>query len=160
MEYIFILIAVVLLSPFILNLASNQKKETKRNLKLFYILLLAGQVFLGFLNWENFQKSGQSGYELAIDYPASFLGLFFGISLFQIILLILNKSFNGLVVVLNFINSALIFAGMIQLSNILGVQAAGFASIGAVFLVLIGNIIGLLYINKDKNLLNKYLHLR
>lgn len=160
MEYIFILIAVVLLSPFILNLASNQKKGTKRNLKLFYILLLAVQVFLGFLNWENFQKSGQSGYELAIDYPASFLGLFFGISLFQIILLILNKSFNGLVVVLNFINSALIFAGMIQLSNILGVQAAGFASIGAVFLVLIGNIIGLLYINKDKNLLNKYLHLR
>lgn len=130
------------------------------NLKLFFILILASQVFLGFLNWENFQNSGMSGYELAIAYPASLLGLFFGLSLFQIILLVLNKSFNRLVVVLNFISSVLIFVGMIQTSNILGVQAVSFASIGAVFLVLMGNVVGLAFINKDKNLLKKYLHLR
>lgn len=160
MEYTLILIAVLILSPFILNLASNQKKETKRNLKLFYMLILASQVFLGFLNWENFQNTGRNGFELALIYPTSLLGLFFGLSLFQILLLMTNRSFNKLAVVLNFINSGLIFVAMIRLGNILGVQAASFASVGAVFLVLIGNIIGLLYINKDKNLLNKYLHIR
>lgn len=45
---------------------------------------------------------------------------------------------------------------MIKLSNILGFQAVSFASIVAVFLVLLGNIIGLTFINKDKNLLKKY----
>ncbi len=160
MEYTLILIAVLVISPFILGLASNQKKAAKLNLKYLFILILAGQVILGFLNWENFQNTGRSGYELAFMYPASLLGLFFGLSLLQIILLISNKSINKLVVVLNFINSGLIFVGMIRLSNILGVQAASFASIGAVFLVLIGNVTGLAFINKDKNLLKKYLHLR
>lgn len=97
---------------------------------------------------------------MAIAYPTSLLGLFFGLTLFQIILLLISKAFNRLVVILNFINSVLFFAAMIRVGNILGIQAVGFASIGAVFLVLSGNIIGLLYINTDKNLLKKYLHLR
>jgi len=45
---------------------------------------------------------------------------------------------------------------MIRLSSFLGFQAVSLASIGTVFLVLIGNVLGLAFINKDKNLLKKY----
>lgn len=41
-------------------------------------------------------------------------------------------------------------------ANILGFQAVSFASAGAVFLVLTGNIVSLALINKNKNLLKKY----
>lgn len=156
MEYTLILIAVLILSPFILSFASNQKKAAKLNLKLFFILILASQIILGFLNWENFSSTGRSGFGLSFSYPISFLGLFFIVTLIQIVLLQIGKSFNTLIVVLNFINSILFFAAMIRLSNILGFQAVSFASIGAVFLVLTGNVTGLAFINKDKNLLAKY----
>lgn len=153
---IIVAILTLLLSPFILAIASNQNKEIKKNLKLAFIFILFAQVLLGFLNWEN-NSLGRSGFELSLTYPNSFLGLFFIMPLTQIILLLLNKSFNTLIVVLNFINSVLIFITMIRLSNILGFQAVSFASIGAVFLVLFGNVIGLNFINKDRNLLKKYI---
>lgn len=152
---IIVAILTILLSPFILKLASNQKKETKKRLRIIFLSILCAQIVLGFLNWENF-TTGRSGFELSLTYPDSFLGLFFIVSLVQIILLLLNKSLNILVVILSFINSILIFIGMIRLSNILGFQAVSFASIGVVFLVLTGNIVGLAFINKDKNLLKKY----
>lgn len=153
--YIIILAVVLIISPFILRLASSQKRETKQQLKFIFLFILSAQLFLGFLNWENF-TSGRSGLELSFAYPTSFLGLFFIISTLQILLLLFSKSFNTLVVVLSFINSVLIFLGMVRLSNILGFQIVSFASIGVVFLALIGNIVGLVFINKDKNLLAKY----
>ena len=155
MEYTLILIAVLVFSPFILSLAANQKKAAKLNLKYFFILILASQVILGFLNWENFTK-GRIGFELSLAYPDSLLGLFFIISALQILALLTYKSFITPTVILNFINTILVFTVMIRLSSILGFQAVRFASIGAVFLVLFGNIAGLSFINKDKNLLGKY----
>lgn len=154
--YLIILAVVLVASPFVLKLASNQDKKTKQVLRSFFILIILAQILLGFLNWENFSV-GRSGFELAFIYPSSLLGLFFVTAIFQVIFLIIGKSFNTLVVILNFINSVLIFMGMIRLSNILGFQAVSFAAIGAVFLVLIGNIVALAFINKDKNLLKKYL---
>lgn len=151
-----VLTLTLLLSPSVLNLASSQAKETKQQLKFIFIIILFAQIILGFLNWENF-TIGRSGFWLALSYQSSFLGLFFITSVTQIALLTLNKSFNNLAIVLNFINSALIFVYLIRLSNFLGFQAVSFASIGSVFLVLIGNVVGLAYINKDKSLLRKYL---
>lgn len=153
--YLIILAAVLIISPFVLRLASNQKKEIKQQLKNVLLFVLSAQILLGFLNWENFAQ-GRNGFELAFTYPNSFLGLFFVISVFQILLLVINTSFNTLMVTLNFINSVLIFIAMIRLSNILGYQPISLASVGAVFLVLIGNVVALVYINKDKNILKKY----
>ena len=155
MPYLIIVVVVLIVSPFILKLAQSQKKEDKRTFRNLLLFILAMQIGLGVLNWENF-TAGRSGFELAFIYPSSLLGLFFITSISQIILLMVGKSFSTLVVILNFINSVLIFTGMIRLSNILGFQAVSFASIGSVFLVLLGNIIGLNFINKDKNLLKKY----
>jgi len=155
-SYIFILVGVLVLSPFILTLASSQNKKSRNNLRLIFIGLLATQILAGFLNWETFKGTGRSGFELSLAYPDSFLGLFFITSLLQIILLLFNKSFKTTVVVLNFINSVLIFAGMIRISSSLSYQTVSFASVGAVFLVLVGNVIALVFINKDKNLLKKY----
>lgn len=157
MPYLIIIAVVLTISPFILRLAQSQKKEIKRNLKLTLLILLTAQLSLGLLNWENF-TSGRSGFELSLIFPSSLLGLFFVISIIQISLLILSKSFNALVVLLNFINTVLIFVSMIRLSSILGYQVVSFASIGTVFLVLFGNVIGVAFINKDKNLLKKYFH--
>lgn len=155
-SYTFILVAILIISPFILTLAAKQDKKAKHNLKYIFLTILSSQILLGFLNWENFQGTGRSGFNLSLAYPDSFLGLFFIISLLQITLLLLNKSFNTAVAVLNFINSVLIFAGMIRISSSLGYQAVSFASVGAVFLVLVGNVVALIFINKDKNLLKKY----
>ena len=154
MPYLIILIVVLIVSPLVLKLAQSQKKEVKIKLKLILLILLITQIILGFFNFETF-TNGRSGINLSLIYPGSFLGLFFVISVTQIILL-LNKSFNTLVVVLNFINSVLFFVAMIRLSSLLGFQPVSLASSGTVFLVLTGNIVSLAYINKDKNLLSKY----
>lgn len=156
MTYAIILVLVLLLSPFVLKLASKQDKKSKSRAKTIFLSILLMQLILGFFNWEKFNAFGRSGYELSLAYPDSFLGLFFIISALQILALLAYKSFNTLVVVLNFINSILIFISMIKLSIILSFQAVSFASIGAVFLVLSGNVVGLAWINKDKNLLKKY----
>ncbi len=158
-SYTFILAIVLILSPFVLALAVKQDKQFKQNLKYISLTILSSQLILGLLNWENL-ASGRSGYELALTYPNSLLGLFFIISILQIFLLATNKLYNTAVVILNFINSVLIFVGLIRLSSLLGFQAVSFASIGAVFLVLIGNVVALVFANKDKKLLNKYPFLR
>lgn len=156
MTYAIILVFVLLLSPFVLKLASKQDKKSKSRAKTIFLSILLMQLILGFFNWEKFNAFGRSGYELSLTYPDSFLGLFFIISALQILALLAYKSFNTLVVVLNFINSILIFISMIKLSIILSFQAVSFASIGAVFLVLSGNVSGLAWINKDSDILAKY----
>lgn len=150
--YLVILAFVLLISPFVLKLASKQDKKIKRNLKTTFIFILFAQILSGFFNWENF-SAGRNGYELSLAYPSSLLGLFFAISLAQTILLLSPKSSNTLAVVLNFANSVTIFIAMARLSGILGFQAVGLASVGTVFLVLSGNVIGLIFINRRKNLL-------
>ncbi len=157
MEYVIILLVVLLISPFVLRLASKQDKKTKLKTKTIFLSILIMQLVLGFFNWENFTGFGRNGFELSLSYPTSLLGLFFIVVLVQITLLQISKSFSTLVVVLNFAGSILIFASMIRLSNILGFQAVSFASVLAVFAVLFGNVAGLVWINKDKNLLNKYI---
>ena len=141
MEYILIMVFVLILSPFVLKIALSQKKETKKQLINNLLFILFVQVILCFLNWKSFGTVG--------------LGLFLIISVCQLLMLILNK-YSKLIVSLNFINSVLIFVAMIKLSNQLGYQVTSFESIGSVFLVLFGNVVGLAFINKDKNLLAKY----
>lgn len=153
---ILVAILTIAFSPFVLKLASNQGKKTKQNLRSIFIFILSAQIILGFLNWETFKGTGRSGFDLSLAYPGSMLGLFFILSVAQIILLLVSKTFNVLVVVLNFISSVTIFMGMIRLSSILSFQAVSLSSIGAVFLVLTGNVVGLTFINKDSNLLKKY----
>ncbi|MBI2338419.1 hypothetical protein HYU95_04515 [Candidatus Daviesbacteria bacterium] len=153
--YLIILAAVLLVSPFVLKIASSQKKESKKQLKFIFIFILSAQILLGFFNWENFSV-GRSGFELTLDYLQSFLGLFFIVTAVQIVLVLLKQKCHTLAVLLNFINTIIIFAGMIRLGQITGIQLVSFASIGAVFAVLIGNVIGLVFINRDKNLLKKY----
>ncbi|MBI3980985.1 hypothetical protein HY345_03215 [Candidatus Microgenomates bacterium] len=155
MEYFVILFVVLLTSPFIIKLAQSQNKKSKTKLKNIFLLLLITQIILGFFNWENFSV-GRNAYELSLAYPNSLIGSFFVITALEIFLLLLNKSVHIAAVVLNFINCALIFMAMIKISNMLGFQLVSFASVVAVFLALIGNVIGLAYINKDVNLLKKY----
>lgn len=133
--YVIILAVVLLVSPFVLRFASNQRKETKQQLRFILLGLLFAQLILGFFAGVKF---------------------FLAISFIQILLLIIGKSFNTLVIVLNFVNSVVIFAEMINMSKQAGYQIFSLPAIGAVFLVLIGNILGLVLINRDKNLLNKY----
>lgn len=153
MPYLIIVVVLLLTTPFVLRLAQNQNKEVKRNLKNLFLFILGLQVSSGFLNWENF-TDGRSGFELSISYPDSWLGLFFVVSVIQILLL-LTTTFNTLVVILNFINSILIFVIMSRLSGMLGFQVFSLSSIGSTFLALTGSIVGLAFINKDKNLLKK-----
>lgn len=157
MEYLVILIGVLILSPFILRFASSQKREIKQSLRIVLLILLTSQILSGFFNWEAFLKGTRTGFELALNYPNSFLGTFFVVSFIQIFLLIVGKKTPDLVaVVLNFLNTIFLFTGMVRIGNITGVQAFSFASLTAVFAVLIGNIIGLMLVNKDKNLMAKY----
>lgn len=67
-----------------------------------------------------------------------------------------TKKLNALIVVLNLINSVLIFVSLNLTSRILGFQIFSIPPVTTVFLVLFGNIIGLTLINQDKNLLKKY----
>lgn len=129
--YVIILAVVLLISPFVLKIASKQDKKVKQNLKFWLIIIVSAQIILGFL---------------------SGLQVFLVISAVQITFLLLNRSFNILVVVLNFINSVVIFAEMINMSKEAGYQILSITAIGAVLLVLIGNVLGLAYINRNKNL--------
>lgn len=157
MAYLIILAGVLILSPFIISLASSQNKKVKNKLRLLLLSLLFLQIISGLFNWEAFLKGTRTGFELALNYPYSFLWTFFIVSFIQIVLLVFSKrSADILAVILNFANTILLFTGMIRVSNITGVQAFSFASLIAIFAVLIGNVAGLMFINKDKNLMAKY----
>lgn len=135
--YLIILAVVLIASPFVLKLASNQGKKTRHGLKSVFIFLILAQILLGFSSGLN-------------------LGTFLAISIAQIILLILNQKFSTLVVILNFINTVVFFYEKIRLGQTTGVQDTSLASISTAFILLIGNVVGLIFINKDKNLLKKY----
>lgn len=157
MEYAVILAAVLIISPFVLKIASSQDKKTKQNLRIIYLILLAFQILLGLLNWETLTGQGRSGFELAISYPNSYLWLFFVVTFIQIILLLLKKhSLDTSAVILNFANTIIFFITMISISKILGQQIVSLANIGTIFTVLTGNVVGLVLVNIDKNLLKKY----
>ncbi|MBI2021538.1 hypothetical protein HYS93_01495 [Candidatus Daviesbacteria bacterium] len=153
--YLLILVVVFLLTPFVLLLASKQSKKVKQRIRLVWVALLFSQLLLGFLGWERLLLDGRNGFELALTYPESLLYIFFLINLFQLPPLIFNHFLN-LVVLLNFINTFIIFLSMIKLSSLVGSSVVSLANIGLVFLVLIGNVLGLILINKDRKLLNKY----
>lgn len=152
---VLVLAITILISPFFIAIAARQDKKIKHKLKTAWIFLLASQLLLGFFNWERFSGPGRSGFELALIFPGSILlSLFFLISVSQIILL-LSKKTAFLSVWLNFLNTIIFFLAMTRISNILGVQIVSLASITVVFSVLIGNVAGLLFINKDPRLLSK-----
>ena len=154
---ILILPLILIISPFILILASRQDKGTKKNIRLIFILFLVLELILGFFNWESFSKDGLSGYQLALAYPSSLLFAFFALTLSQTIILVFAKRFlDILATILNFANLIILFAALISISNILGFQTVGWANLGTIFLVLFANIAGLALINKDSNLLSKF----
>ena len=153
LTYPIILLVVLILGPLILTLANKQDSRTKRNLKIGFFILLLLELTSGFFNWESFSGTGQSGFALTLDYPSSLLGLFFAIVLIQMILLFIPKRTAHLAaVVLNFINTAVFFVGVISVSGLIGKQVVSLWSIGVIFAVLIGNVVGLVWINKDNTL--------
>jgi len=155
--YLIILAGVLIISPFIIKIAAKQKKQIKTNLKNVCLAIIGLQLLSGFFNWESLAQTGRSGYQLSVEYPQSMLGLFFIISIVQIGLLsFLSQKGAFASLISNFVNSVLIFAGLIRLSGMVGSQLFSYASITAVFLVLIGNVVTLAYVNQDKNLLKKY----
>ena len=157
MELIIVLAAVIIITPFALRIASKQDKDAKNKLRAVFQVLLLGELLSGFFNWETFTGAGRSGYALALAYPASLFWLFFALAAGQIILLISNKTAaRAIAVILGFVNSVLFFVGTISVSNTSGRQAVGYAGVAAIFLVLIGNVVGLLLANKDKTLLAKW----
>ena len=156
-SYLAILVAVLLISPFVIGLAMRQDKKTKQNLKSAFLAFLFLQLILGFFNWETFSGAGRSGYALATQYPGSFLWLFFLITSVQIILLLIPKRVAYVsAVVLNFVNTVIFFASVILVSGLVGRQIVSYFNIAAVFAVLIGNVVGLVFINEDKNLIAKF----
>ena len=128
--YTLILIAVLIISPFALTLAEKQDKKTKSRLKYIFLFLLIAQIILASFNWQ-------------------MLLLFLAISLLQFFLLL--KKPSPAVVILNFINTFVLFITMVRLSRPVG-NLANLAIITAAFLVLTNNVIGLLLINKEKGL--------
>lgn len=157
LTYPIILLAVFLISPIVLLIASKQGKVVKRNLKIGFLILLLLELVFGLFNWESFSEPGRSGFTLSITYPTSFLGLFFIVALVQVILLFIPKRPAHIIAVcLNFVNTVLFFVGAILVSNTIGKQIFSLWSIGAVFAVLIGNVVGLMFLNKDRKLLSKF----
>ena len=131
--YALIVIAVLSVFPFAIRLAEKQDKKTKSHLKNILLLLLLGEIILATPNWQ-------------------LLYLFLAISLLQFILLL--KKPSRLVVFLNFINTFILFITMARLSQPIG-NLTNLLAIATAFLVLVGNVIGLLLINNEKRLILK-----
>ena len=131
--YALILAAILIVSPFALKLAEKQDKKTKSNLRRTLLLLLVGQVLLGLVSWKA-------------------LLLFLIISLIQIFLLTRKTPAQTPAVILNFINTFVFFMTMIRLDQKQIGDPANLAGIATAFVVLVGNVVGLLLINKEKKL--------
>lgn len=156
MAYFVILVFVIILSPFLISAASKQDKKHKSRLLHLFLLILAGQIILGFFNWETLVGTGRTGFGLALAYPNSLLWTFFAVSLIQIAFLVSGRhNLKTAVVGLNFCNTILFFLGLIRISNIVGTQIFSIPAVVSAFLVLFGNVVGLMFINKDKKLLSK-----
>ncbi len=154
----FILPVTLLLAPFILKVAVKQDKKIKSVLRsVVWITILSLQLLLGFFNWERFNEIERSGFELSLTYYNSFLWLFFLLTIIQIILLLTKRRvFDITSLILNAINVFVFFFSVITISRIVGYQIVSLWSIVAIFLVLIGNVVGLMLVNKDSKLLSNY----
>lgn len=128
--YTIILIAVLIISPFAIGLAEKQDKRTKSRLKNIFLFLLLAQIALASYNWQ-------------------LLLLFLAISLLQFVLFL--KKPSQTVVVINFINTLVLFITMARLDRPIG-NLNNLAAIAAAFVVLINNVLGLLLINREKKL--------
>ena len=151
--YLVILVGVLVLSPLAIVIAARTDKKTKRILRVCLLALFAVQIVSGLFNWESFSTVGRSGIALAITYPSSLLGLFFIISLVQAGLLLLRKHWALVTTaVLNFVNTVVFFIGVVSLEKIRGIEVFSYFALGAIFAVLVGNVVSLLLVNRDKNL--------
>lgn len=156
MAYFVILVLVALLSPLLISLASKQGKKHKNRLLHLCLLILTSQILLGFFNWETFEGPGRTGFGLARAFPNSLLWTFFAVSAIQIVFLLSGKySLKTTAVAINFGNSILFFLGLIKTSNIIGTQMFSIPTVTCAFLVLIGNVVGLILINNDRKLISK-----
>lgn len=132
--YTLILIATLIISPLAVTLAQKQDKKTKSRLKNIFLLILISQLILGLPSWKA-------------------LSLFLIISLAQIFLLIRKTPPQAPVVLLNFINTFVFWATMIRLEQKPINNSPNLIGIAIAFIVLTGNLIGLLLINRDKRLM-------
>lgn len=131
--YTLILLATAAISPLALILAQKQDQKTKSLLKSTFIFLLLSQIIFSLADWKA-------------------LAIFLAITLIQLVLLFKKPSTAPFVVLLNFINTGLFFLIMINTEKTLGPQPVNLAAIAAVFALLINNVIGLLFINREKHL--------
>ena len=151
--YLIIIIGILVFSPLAIIIAARTDKKTKRILRFSLLALLIIQIVSGFVNWESSSALGRSGIALAAAYPSSLLGLFFIISFVQAGLLLLREHWALVTItVLNFVNTVVFFIGVISLEKIRGIEVFSYFALGAVFAVLIGNVVSLLLVNRDKNL--------
>jgi len=155
--YWIILPAVILVSILVLGWAARQDKKAKNRFRQIFLALVLGTLVSGFFNWETFTSYGRSGFALSWEYPQSLLFVFFFIALIQLVLLLLKRHLADVVaVILSFANTVVFFASLMRLSSTLGSQPVSYANVAALFAVLIGNVIGLMLINKDKKLMAKF----
>ena len=151
--YLIIIVGVLILSPFAIAAATRTDKKTKQILRFSLFVLLVIQIVTGFFNWESSATTNRSGIALAAAYPSSLLGLFFIIPFFQAGLLLLRKHWALVTtVVLNFVNTVVFFIGVVSLEKIRGIEVFSYFALGAIFAVLVGNVVALLLVNRDKNL--------
>lgn len=132
--YTLILAAILIISPFAIGLAQKQDKGTKSRLKNIFLLILVSQLILGLLSWKA-------------------LSLFLLISLIQIFLLTRKISHQTPVVLLSFINTLVFWTTMIRLDQNQISNSTNLVGIAIAFIILLGNVIGLLLINRDKRLM-------
>ena len=152
-----ILPAVILLGGLVLSWAARQDKKAKNRFRQIFLALILGSLISGFFNWETFTGYGRSGFALSWQYPQSLLFIFFFVALIGFILLLLRRNWADVVaVVLSVANTVVFFASLMRLASTIGFQPFSYANVAALFAVLIGNVIGLMLINKDKNLLAKF----
>lgn len=129
--YTLILVVVLAISPWVLKLAEKQDKKTKSRLKNIFLLLLIGQTLLGLPSWK-------------------LLPLFLTISTFQIFLVVRKIPLPA--VLLSFVNTVIFFFTLIRLDRGPIENSANLTYIAIAFIVLIGNVVGLLLANKEKKL--------
>lgn len=133
LAYTLILATVLIVSPFAFKIAEKQDKKTKSRLKHILLFLLVSQILLGLISWK-------------ILLP------FLAISLVQIFLLTKKNPAKTPTAVLNFINTFVFFFIMIRLDQREISDSTNLAAIAIAFIILIGNVVSLLFINKEKRL--------
>lgn len=155
--YWIILPALILLGGLVIGLAARQDKKAKDRFRQIFLALVLGTLVSGFFDWETFTGQGRSGFALSWQYLQSFLLIFFFVAFLQFVLLLLRRYFADVIaIVLSVVNTVMFFVSLMRLAGTLGFQPFSYANVVALFAVLIGNVVGLMLVNKDKNLLAKF----